>query len=77
MSTLSPGGSSRKLAWIRKQNVEGWGCSECAWVFQPTGPPIGKSLSEMKQNFRIQLSQEFASHLCDKPARDKEKKPFS
>jgi hypothetical protein len=33
-------------------------------VFNPSGPPIGKTLEEMKWNFRMQLSEEFAFHDC-------------
>jgi hypothetical protein len=55
---------SRKLVWIKARNFKGWGCSECAWMFNPSGPPIGKSLDEMKQNFEVQLSAEFTSHSC-------------
>jgi hypothetical protein len=40
------------------------GCSECAWVFHLSDPPISKSLDEMKRNFQMQLSQEFESHDC-------------
>jgi rubredoxin len=43
----------------------GWGCSECGWVFHPHDPPVGKSLDEMKRNFQMQLSEEFASHSCE------------
>ncbi len=57
--------SSRELVWIEGQIVEGWGCSECSWVFNPSGPPAaGESLDEMKRTFRTQLSEEFASHAC-------------
>ena len=35
---------ARKLVWIENQNFEGFGCSECQWVFKTTGPFIGKSL---------------------------------
>jgi hypothetical protein len=63
---LTPGreSSSRKVVWIEGMSLEGWGCSECAWVFNPSGPPIGKTLEEMKQNFQMQLFEEFASHDC-------------
>jgi hypothetical protein len=54
--------SSRKLVWVEGQGVVGgWGCSECAWVFNPSGPPTGKTLDEMKRNFQVQLSEEFGS----------------
>lgn len=56
--------SSRQLVHIERQSFRGWGCSECAWMFHPHDPPVGKSLDEMKQNFKMQLSEEFASHAC-------------
>ena len=58
--------ASRKLVWVEGQNFEGWGCSECAWVFNPSNPPIGKSLDEMTRHFQAQLFEEFASHACAK-----------
>jgi hypothetical protein len=63
--------SSRELVWNEGQNVEGWGCCECAWVFNPSGPPAGESLDEMKRTFKMQLSEEFASHACAKHSRVK------
>jgi hypothetical protein len=63
--------SSRKLVRVEGQNFRGWGCSECAWVFNPSGPPTGDSLDEMKRNFQAQLSEEFASHACAKRPRVK------
>ena len=56
--------SSRKLVWVEGQSFGGWGCSECTWFFRISGPPTGKSLDEMKLNFQVQLSEEFASHAC-------------
>jgi hypothetical protein len=56
--------SSRKLVWVEGQSFEGWGCSECAWLFSISGPPTGKSLEEMKLNFQVQLSEEFVFHNC-------------
>jgi hypothetical protein len=59
--------SSRTLVWVEGQNVAGWGCSECAWLFSlPACLPTGKSLDEVKRNFEMQLSEEFASHACAK-----------
>ena len=69
--------SSRKLVWVEMQNFQGWGCSECAWVFNPSGPPTGESLDEMKRNFEVQLSEEFASHACVKRPRVKGAKASS
>jgi hypothetical protein len=56
--------SARKLVRIEGQSFEGWGCSQCSWVFKPSGPPLGYSLESMKRNFQAQLSNEFASHDC-------------
>ena len=56
--------STRKLVWVEQQNVAGWGCSECAWVFKSSAWPAGKSLDEITRNFKAQLSEEFASHAC-------------
>jgi hypothetical protein len=54
----------RKLLWVERQNFQGWGCTECAWVFNPSGPPAGNSLDEMKQNYEQRRNKEFASHVC-------------
>jgi hypothetical protein len=59
---ISQGNLSRKVVWVEGESFEGWGCSECTWVFNPSGPPVGESLDEMTQNLRAQLSEEFASH---------------
>ena len=56
--------SSRKLVWVEGQTFAGWGCSECAWLFNFSGPLSSKSLDEMKRSFQAQLSEEFASHGC-------------
>ena len=54
----------RKLVWVEKQGFGGWACSECAWVFVLSGPPIGKSLDEILMNYEQQRDKEFAAHLC-------------
>jgi hypothetical protein len=56
--------SSRKLVRVEGLSFTGPGCSECAWVFNPTRPPIGKSLDEMIRNYQLQLSEEYAFHVC-------------
>jgi hypothetical protein len=53
-----------KLVWIGGLSFGGWGCSQCDWVFDPAGQPIGASFEETKQNFQTQLIGEFASHEC-------------
>jgi hypothetical protein len=64
----------RKLVWIEDQRFLGWGCSECAWVFNPLGAPIGKSLDEMKENYERRRSKEFAAHVCTEHPRAKDKR---
>jgi len=54
----------RKLVWVESQNFQGWGCSECAWVFNASWPPAGKSIDEMKTRFGEQRDNEFESHVC-------------
>jgi hypothetical protein len=54
----------RELVWIEHDRFRGWGCSECAWVFNPSGAPTGKSLDESKRNFELQRDKEFMLHLC-------------
>src|SRR6202795_3261927 len=68
--------SSRKMVWIKRE-CNGVGCSECAWVFNPSGPPIGKTLDQMTRNFHAQLSEEFASHDCAEHPRVKGVAPSS
>jgi hypothetical protein len=68
--------SSRELVWNEGQNVEGWGCSECAWVFNPSGPRADESLDEMKRTFKTQLSAEFDSHVCAEHPRVKDAAPW-
>jgi hypothetical protein len=61
--------SPRKLVHFEGKDFQGWGCSECAWRFRPFGPPVGKSIDEMRRNFEVRLSEEFASHACARAAR--------
>ena len=66
------GAMSRKLVWIEQQRFRGWGCSECAWVFNPSGALIGKSFDEAKRNFELQRDKEFTLHVCaDHPKNQK------
>jgi len=39
----------RMLAWIEEPGFQGFGCSECAWAFSPSGPPAGNPLHETKE----------------------------
>jgi len=54
----------RKLVWIENQNLQGFGCSECTWVFNPFGALVGESLDEMKQKYEAQRDKEFVAHVC-------------
>ena len=54
----------RKLVWIENKNFQGFGCSECNWVFEPVGELGGKSLDEMKQKYEAGRDKEFAAHDC-------------
>jgi hypothetical protein len=65
---------SRKLLWIEKHDFEGWGCSECGWVFSISGSPTGKTLEEMERNYILQRDKDFASHVCAEHTTAKKKK---
>jgi hypothetical protein len=60
-----------ELIWIEEPHFLGWGCSECAWRFKPSGPPAGDSLREMKQNFLCLRDEESAAHVCAEHPRAK------
>lgn len=64
----------RKLIWIQEPRIWGWGCSECAWVFSPSGTPTGNSLDEMKGNYERQRDNYFAAHVCAEHPRAKNPK---
>ena len=53
----------RELIWIERQGFWGWDCSECAWVFNPSGIPTGNSLDEMKRNYEQRREIHFVAHL--------------
>jgi hypothetical protein len=61
----------RKPIWIEEPRFEGYGCSECAWVFKPEGRPAGDSLDEMKEIFERLRNKAFAIHVCAEHARAK------
>jgi hypothetical protein len=54
----------RTLTWIREAHFHGPACSRCAWLFRPTGPPIGMSLQQMKENYLRRCNEEFSAHDC-------------
>jgi rubredoxin len=65
---------SRKLVWIEQQRFRCFGCSECAWVFNPSNPPSGNSFDEMMRNFELQRDKEFTSHICADHSKNQERK---
>jgi hypothetical protein len=54
----------RELVWIEHQNLQGFSCSQCNWVFSPSGALVGESLEEMKRRYEAQRDKEFAAHVC-------------
>jgi hypothetical protein len=54
----------RQLIWIENQNFEGFGCSECNWVFKISSAPVGETLDEMKKAYEAQRDKEFSGHIC-------------
>jgi hypothetical protein len=65
----------RELLWVRKPGFQGWGCSECAWLFNPSDDLEGYTIHEMKENYERQRDQDFASHACSDFPRSKKAKP--
>jgi hypothetical protein len=61
----------RTLIWIEGTRFQGSGCSECAWVFRPSGPPAGDSLAEMMETYERRRDKEFAAHVCAEHPRSK------
>jgi hypothetical protein len=59
------------MIWIEKPSFQGCGCSECACVLMPSGPPAGNSLDEVKENFARLRDKEFAIHVCAEHPRAK------
>ena len=63
----------RRLVWIDEPSFRGWGCSECAWVFNPSGPPRGNSIEDMTLEYERQRTHEFAGHVCVEHRRSKDR----
>ncbi len=66
--------ATRKLIWIEESRFRGWGCSECAWVFNSSGSPTGNSFDELVRNFELQRDKAFTSHVCAEHRRAKTQK---
>jgi len=39
-----------KLVWTERPNFQGWACTECAWVFSPSWPLVGKANRNLRQS---------------------------
>lgn len=50
--------------------IQRWRCSDCAWVFVPSGPPVDNTNDEMVGNFVVKRDKEFKSHVCIKESRN-------
>ena len=55
---------AREMLWVERERFHGWACSACAWVFNVPGPPVGKSIEEMKQRYEAERDKAFKSHVC-------------
>jgi hypothetical protein len=67
----------RTLIRIKQPRFHGFGCSECAWGFNPSGPPEGNSLQEMKEYYQRRRDEEFAIHDCAEHPRAKKVKSLN
>jgi hypothetical protein len=65
----------RQLVWLKKPDFQGWGCSECAWLFNTSDAPEGNTIHDMKHNYERQRDHDFASHSCTDLPRPKNPKP--
>jgi hypothetical protein len=54
----------RKLVWIENANFEGFGCSQCNWVFKPASAIVTESLDEMKRKYEAERDKGFTTHVC-------------
>jgi hypothetical protein len=59
----------RKLVDVESRKVQGFGCSECNWVFTSFGEVVGESLDEMKRKYEAQRDKEFATRVCSRHPR--------
>jgi Zn-finger protein len=64
----------RKLVLSEVRGFSVWGCSECAWVFNPSESPVGRTIEEMIQNHERQRDKDSAAHVCAEHPRAKNTK---
>jgi hypothetical protein len=48
-----------KLVWIESHHFLGFGCSQCNWVFRPSGVVGGESLDKMNMDYDHPPSNQF------------------
>jgi hypothetical protein len=53
------GGHEPEASMDEQPRFRAFGCSECAWVFNPSGSATGNSLSEAMRNFELQHDRKF------------------
>ncbi len=56
----------RQLKRIEQSGSSRWGCSACAWTFDPSETPSVSSLDEMTLALILQREKDFESHICSK-----------
>ena len=56
----------RRLEWIERPSFQGFGCSECSWTFNPSGPLTQGWFDQVKQKYKTERDKEFAVHVCIK-----------
>jgi len=61
----------RAMIRFQMQEVNFWGCSDCAWVFRPSGPPLGNTIEAMGENYDRERDNNFAAHVCAQHPRTK------
>lgn len=54
----------RELEWVKISDFQGWACSQCGWLFDPSDAIDGNTIEEMKQNYERERDRAFASHFC-------------
>jgi hypothetical protein len=59
----------RELVWVKTSDFQGWACSQCAWLFNPSDAIDGNTIDEMKQNYERERDRTFASHSCPEHAK--------
>jgi hypothetical protein len=54
----------RRLVWVKTKDFQGYGCSQCAWVYQSSAALVGDSIETIKREYELQRDKEFFAHVC-------------